>query len=106
MGISDFVVSVAGLRRKLQALGAVLDDPAATEHERATAAALKARLEQRLRQAGVPEGDWTDKAFGLGRALRGLNQSTAPAAPKGNWTDHAFQAGRILRDGYKKFRPE
>jgi hypothetical protein len=44
------------VRRKLRALAAVAGDAGATEHERATAKALKARLEQRLSEAGAPAG--------------------------------------------------
>jgi hypothetical protein len=62
--------SVEGVRRKLRALIALIKDPGATEHERANAKALKTRLEQRLREAGAPAGDWTDNAFRLGRVLR------------------------------------
>ena len=61
---------IEGLRRKLRAVAAVVEDPGATEHEKANAAALRARLEQRLKDAGVPKGDWTDDAFRLGKALR------------------------------------
>src|SRR5438067_8846337 len=42
----------------------------ATEHERANAEALKARLRKRLAEAGQPAGDRTDNAFRLGKALR------------------------------------
>src|SRR5215470_4445926 len=62
--------SIEALRRRLQALAAVARDPGATEHERATAAALKARLERRLKAIGSPTGDWTDGAFRLGRWAR------------------------------------
>ena len=54
MRIGALIGSVGDLRRKLKAVSAVIADPAATEHERANAAALKARLEQRLKDAGVP----------------------------------------------------
>lgn len=95
--------SVAALRRKLRALAAVAGDPAATEHERTTAQALKARLEHRLKEAGAPAGDWTDAAFRLGKWATELRSSTAPAAPKGDWTDAAHRLGKGLRRGWKKW---
>ena len=42
------------IHRKLRAIAAVLLDPAATEHERANAEALKLRLERQLRQEATP----------------------------------------------------
>jgi hypothetical protein len=64
------ISSVEALRRKLRAVVAVAQDPAATNHERANAKALIARLQHRLREAGLPAGDWTDNVFRLGKALR------------------------------------
>ncbi len=94
--------SVESVRRKLRGLSAVVADSGATEHERANAAALKARLERRLKDAGTPAGDWTDNAFRLGRWAKNLGKSASPASPKGDWTDEAFRLGRALRRGYKK----
>jgi len=94
--------SVESVRRKLRGLSAVVADAGATEHERANAAALKARLERRLKDAGTPAGDWTDNAFRLGRWAKNLGKSASPASPKGDWTDEAFRLGRALRRGYKK----
>ena len=71
---------IAALRRKLRGLGAVVQDPAATAAEKVNATALKKRLEQRLRQAGAPAGDWTDHAFRLGRWAKEMRKSE-PAAP-------------------------
>ena len=68
--LTGLLGSVEALRRKLRALTAMAGDAGATEHERANAEALKSRLEQRLRDAGVPAGDWTDNAYRLGKALR------------------------------------
>jgi len=102
MSIGESVLSVEGVRRKLRAIAAMVRDPA-TESERANAEALKRRLEQRLRQAGVPEGDWTDTAFRLGRAVMSIKKSTSPAAPAGDWTDGAFRLGSALRRGCKKW---
>src|SRR5215472_12999044 len=106
MRIIGLVGSVASVRRKLAAVAAVIADPAATDHERANAQALKARLEQRLREAGTPAGDWTDNAFRLGRWAREIGKSTAPAAPKGDWTDNALRLGKALRRGYKRWSQE
>jgi hypothetical protein len=103
MSIGESVLSVEGIRRKLRAIAAMVRDPAATESERANAEALKRHLEQRLRQAGVPEGDWTDTAFRLGRAVTSMKKSTSPAAPAGDWTDGAFRLGSALRRGCKKW---
>jgi hypothetical protein len=103
MPAGAFISSVAGLRRKLRALSALADDASATEHERANAAALKARLEQRLKKVGEPSGDWTDNAFRFGKQLKELRKAVSPASPKGDWTDNAFRLGKALRRGYKKW---
>jgi hypothetical protein len=103
MRIRELLRPIEGVRRKLRALAAVLADPAATDHERANADALKRRLEARLRRAGVPEGDWTATAFRLGRAVKDMKNATSPASPEGDWTDDAFRLGRALRRGYKKW---
>jgi hypothetical protein len=93
------------VRRKLRALAAVAGDAGATEHERATAEALKARLEQRLSEAGVPAGDWTDNAFRLGRWAKGI-RTAPPAAPVGDWTETAHRLGTAVRQGYKRWLSE
>jgi len=103
MRIGALIGSVADLRRKLKAVSAVIADRGATEHERANAAALKARLEARLREAGAPVGDWTDSAFRLGRRAKELKDSSSPASPKGDWTDNAHRVGKALRQGYKRW---
>ena len=104
MHIIGLIGSVASIRRKLRAVAAIIGDPAATEHEKANAQALKGRLERRLRDAGAPAGDWTDNAFRLGRQLKEVRKSVSPASPKGDWTDHAFSLGKALRRGYKKWQ--
>ena len=106
MHIVGLIGSVASIRRKLRAVAAVIADPAATEHERANAQALKARLERRLRDAGAPAGDWTDSAFRLGRWAQELKQSSSPASPRGDWTDNAHRLGKALRRGYKRWSSE
>lgn len=98
--------SVAALRRKLRAVAAVAGDPGATDHERAAAQAVKARLENRLKEAGAPKGDWTDAAFRLGRRTTKLKKATAPAKPKGDWTDTAHRFGKGLRRGWKRLLSE
>ncbi len=102
MSIYSFTGSVESLRRKLRAVTAVLADPAATEHERANAQALKARLQRRLSEAGTPKGDWTDTAFRLGKWASKVQGSILPASPRGDWTDNARRLGKALRQGYKK----
>src|SRR5258708_39560244 len=95
--------SLAALRRKLRAVASLAEDPGATASERESAEAVKNRLEQRLREAEAPAGDWTDKAFRLGRWAREMRKSTAPASPTGDWTDHARRLGKAVRQGYKKW---
>ena len=100
---SGFIRSVAALRRKLRALGAVAQDARTSAPERANAAALKKRLEQQLREAGSPAGDWTDHAFRLGRWAKAMRKS-GPAAPTdGDWTDQARRLGKAARRGYRKW---
>ena len=106
MHIVGLIGSIASIRRKLRAVAAIIADPAATEHEKANAQALKARLERRLREAGAPAGDWTDTAFRLGRWAQELKQSSSPASPKGDWTDNAHRLGKALRWGYKRWSSE
>ena len=95
--------SLEAVRRKLRAVAAVLADRGATAHERVNAAALKARLEGRLKAAGEPAGDWTDGIFRLGRLARTLERSTAPRSPKGDWSDQALRLGKALRRGYRRW---
>lgn len=99
----SLIGTVADIRRKLRAIAALAQDAGATEHERANAEVLKERLQQRLKDAGEPAGDWTDNAFRLGRRLKELTKGTSPASPKGDWTDNAFRFGKALRRGYKKW---
>jgi squalene cyclase len=94
------IPSVEALRRKLRAVAAMAQDPAATNHERANAKALTARLQRRLREAGLPAGDWTDNVFRLGRWAKEMKKSTSP---KGDWTDNARRLGKVLRRGYKSW---
>jgi hypothetical protein len=97
---------VEALRRKLRALGAVAEDRGASLSEKANAKVLKTRLEQRLKDAGTPKGDWTDNAFRLGRWARTLRSSSPLAARKGDWTDNVFRLGRALRRSYKRWSSE
>ena len=106
MRISGLRGSVEALRRKLRAVTSLVEDRGATEHEKANAAALKTRLEQRLKDAGAPAGDWTDNAFRLGRWATDVKKSASPAPPKGDWTDNALRLGKALRRGYKRWRSE
>ena len=106
MHIVGLIGSIASIRRKLRAVAAIIADPAATEHEKANAQALKARLERRLREAGAPAGDWTDNAFRLGKWAKELRRAASPASPKGDWTDNAHLMGKALRRGYKRWFSE
>ena len=103
MRVGRLIVSVADVRRKIRALAALAENTGATEHERASAEALKIRLQQRLKEAGEPAGDWTDNVFRLGKQLKGLRKAVSPASPKGDWTDKAFRLGKALRRGYRKW---
>ena len=94
------------VRRKLRAVAAVIADPGATEHDRANAKVLKARLERQLKDAGAPAGDWTDQAFRLGRWATGLWNFSSPVSPKGDWTDNAHRLGKALRRGIKRWSSE
>jgi hypothetical protein len=98
--------SIEAFRRKLRALAAVARDSGATEHERATAKVLKARLQQRLNEAGEPAGDWTDTVFRLGRWAKGMRKSASAAAPTGDWTETAHRLGKAVRQGYKRWSSE
>jgi hypothetical protein len=106
MRIGGLIWAAENVRRKLRAVSAVIADPAATAHEKANAEALKERLERRLREAGVPTGDWTDGVFRLGRWAGQLKNSSSPASPKGDWTDTAHRLGKAVRRGYKRWSSE
>jgi hypothetical protein len=101
-----FIGPIEALRRKLRALAAVAGDAGATQHERATAEALKARLLRRLNEAGAPAGDWTDHVFRLGRWAKKMKKTVPPVAPTGDWTETAHQLGKAARRGYKKWLSE
>ncbi|HWE75964.1 MAG TPA: hypothetical protein VG328_22585 [Stellaceae bacterium] len=91
------------VRRKLRALVTVIEDAGATEHEQANARRLKARLQAKLAEEGVPQGDWSDAIFRVGRAVRRAKESTAPPASiKGGTAKTAFRLGRALRQAAKK----
>ena len=103
MQANRFIGSVGALRRKLRALASVAEDAGATAPEKANAEALKKILEQRLRDAGTPAGNWTDNAFRLGRWAKRMRDSTSPASPKGDWTDRAFRLGKMVGRARKRF---
>jgi hypothetical protein len=98
--------SVEAVRRKLRALAATARDAGATQQERATAETLKARLKQRLSEAGVPAGDWTDNAFRLGRWAKEMREPAPLAVPTGDWTETAHRLGKAVRQGYKRWFSE
>ena len=95
--------SLAALRRKLRALAALARDAGATPPERANAAGLKKQLEQRLREAGAPAGDWTDHAFRLGRWAKAMRSSDSPNSGDADWTDHARRLGKAVGRAYRKW---
>jgi hypothetical protein len=109
MTIREGARTAAAIHRKLRGLAAVFSDPAATEHEKANAERLKARLEEQLPQERepsepapsepAPSAAWTKIMFRLGRGVREMRP---PPSPKGDWTDHAFRLGRMLRRGLKR----
>jgi hypothetical protein len=103
MRVARFIGSVADIRRKLRAVAALAEDAGATEHERANAKALKARLQRQLNETGEPAGDWTDNAFRLGKRLKEMRSAGSPASPSGDWTDDAFRLGKALRRGWKRW---
>ena len=92
--------------RKLRSLEALLKDPAATASERATAAALKARLEEKLRagRGDDEDADWTAFAFRLGRKLQEIDAATAPPPSSRGPARLGFRLGRALGAGLKKWR--
>ena len=103
---SRFGSSLAALRRKLRALAALARDAGATPPERANAAALKKRLEQRLRQSGAPAGDWTDHAFRLGRGVKAMQKSGLVDPGNSDWTEQARRLGKAVGRGYRKWLPD
>ena len=102
MPTSEKARFAAAIHRKLRGIAAVLLDPAATEHERTNAEAVKIRLEKQLKQEATPEGTRLDIMFRLGRAVKEIRQSTSPSSSNKDWTDHAFRLGRTLRGRFKK----
>ena len=103
MRMSELMVSIEAVRRKLRAVTAVVEDTSATEHERANAESVKKRLEQQLRDAGVPTGDWTDNAFQLGQWTKDIMECLSSSQPKGHRIDHLFRLGKVMRRGYKRW---
>lgn len=99
MPISESAKSAAAIHRKLRRLAAMFADPAATEHEKANAKALKERLEKQLAQETKPDEAWTGIMFRLGQ---GFKEMTSPPSPKSDWTNRAFQLGRMFRRCFKR----
>src|SRR5260370_11123041 len=102
MRVARLIFSAADVRRKLRALSALAENAGATEHERANAEALKARLQRRVKEAGEPAGDWTDNAFRLGRRVKEVRNAISPASRSRDSTDNAFRFGKALRSSYQK----
>jgi hypothetical protein len=96
-------VKIEDIRRKLRRLVAVTRDEGATEAERATARRLTAGLKAKLADEGVPQGDWSDALFRVGRSLRSAKAATAPPPSiKGGAAKAAFRLSRALRGVAKK----
>lgn len=94
---------VEAIRRKLRGLLAVIADPATTEHERANAGDLAARLKAKLKQEGAPAGDWADTIFRAGQRVRQVQQLTSPMTSAPRSSRVAFRLGKALRQGLKKW---
>jgi hypothetical protein len=97
--------TAAAIHRKLRGLAAVFSDPGATEHEKANAERLAARLEEQLPREPAPSEPtpspaWTNIMFRLGRGVK--ETIATPPSPKGDWTDHAFRLGRMFRRSSKR----
>ena len=85
MTIREGARTAAAIHRKLRGLAAVFSNPAATEHEKANAERLKARLEEQLPQEPTssepapgetaPSAAWTNIVFRLGRGVREIISS-------------------------------
>ena len=105
MRVARLIFSAADVRRKLRAVSALAENAGATEHERANAAALKARLQQRLKEAGEPAGDWTDNAFRLGKQVKELRKTVSPGRPRATGRTTPFASGRrcaaATRSGFR-----
>jgi hypothetical protein len=95
---------VEAIHRKLRSLSRVLKDAAVTEHERANAELLKARLERKLLEQGYPNGDWTDVVFRLGRKVREIKEETSSPSSSSGTSKIAFQLGRTFGKGLKWWR--
>src|SRR5208282_5178996 len=106
MRTNEVAGPVAALRRKLRGVASIAADAGATAPERENAEALKGRLEQRLREEGAPAGDWTDKAFRLGRWAKEMGKSASPAPTDADWTDRAHRLGKAVGRGYRKWASE
>jgi hypothetical protein len=94
---------VEAIHRKLRSLRRVLKDAAVTEHERSNAEVLRTRLEKKLIEH-VPNGDWTDVVFRLGRKVREIKKATSPPPSISGTSKIAFRLGRSLGEGLKKWR--
>jgi hypothetical protein len=106
MADTGFLPSLTALRRKLRALGAIAGDPGATPPERANAKVLKEKLEQRLRKAGAPAGDWSDHAFRLGRWAKQVHNPGSSGLGENDWPDQARRLGKAVGRSYRKWFPD
>jgi hypothetical protein len=95
--MAQSTTAASSVRRRLQAIAAVLRDPAATEHEKANAATLEKRLQQKLLPKSERQALWPRLMFRLGRTVKVMRQSSASSASKGDLEEYAFRLGRALR---------
>jgi hypothetical protein len=98
-----FANALAAWRRRLRALAALAADPGATPAERANAASLRKQLEERLRKAGAPAGDWTDQVFRLGRRVKSMRNAGPVKPGDGDFSDYARRLGKMFGRSYRKW---
>jgi hypothetical protein len=65
------------------------------------ATTLQKGLQQRLREAGAPAGDWTDHGFRLD--LWGKEMRKSDLSAERELADNAHWLGKAVRRGYKKW---
>lgn len=88
------VRSVEAVRRKLRSLAAMARDAGATEQERATAETLKARLKQRLSEAGVPAGRLDRQRLSSRQVGKGNKEIYTPCGAHGRLDGNRAPAGK------------
>jgi hypothetical protein len=95
MRISSLMGLVEG-PRKLRGLAAVVEDPSATEYEKANAQDATARLQHRLKRGGVARWRLNGQRLSVRPMGRRERKSTSSTSPKG---DDAQRIGKVLLRG-------